>query len=117
MLKEGKTCGRSHERKAVLEFAQSQLPKMIKTVNKCVSSGEDKYILSRVKSRSATNTSSTPFQPSHRRFDKLHENEKHSSVKLLSRSGKDEKNVAAEKRFLTMRMLRQMERIVMETTD
>ena len=97
LLKEGKTCGRSHDRKAVLEFAQSQLPKMINTVNKCVSSAEDKYILSRVKSRSATSTSSTPFQPSHRRFDKLHENEKQSSVKLLSRSGEDDKDVAAEK--------------------
>jgi hypothetical protein len=97
LLKEGKTCGRSHDRKAVLEFAQSQLPKMINTVNKCVSSGEDRYILSRVKSRGATSTSSTPFQPSHRRFDKLHENEKQSSVKLLSRSGDDEKDTNTEK--------------------
>ena len=92
LSRQGKTCTRSHDQKVVLDFARTQLPKMITIINKCVSNTMEKYVLHQIdkpcvaSSRQSTMaTHGSSFQPSHRNFNHLHDSEKKPSVRLLMR--------------------------------
>ena len=67
----GRTCPYSHTHTAVVEFANSDLAKMVATINKCISGVENRFALHRHKDTCNARVNGTQqerFQPSHRKF-------------------------------------------------